>query len=549
MAFLLAQAGTTLYKVNLSSGTATALTLPTGVTLDSSRKPKFAILNQWVVMVNSPIRNLLIDLEGAVNPLSPVPPTHSPDVDEGSGTGLSGTYFYAVSFAVKDQDGNLMIESSLSPSSQSINLSDQDCALTDIPLSPDSYVNARRLYRTLTGQTASSEGGTPTLFFHLMDIDDNTTLNINDNEADANLSLLPSLDQDLVSPPGTLQGPRFKNIVEWKSRLWAVADDPSLVDTVYVSETNKVYTFPNTIVAYPTGQDETGIVAFAKRKNQLAFLKRTGVWTVTAASSGTGIAMNNVAVQQIAWERGGCIAPESVVTIGNSAYWLGRDGVYEWNDNVGVMNISDEKVKPWFATDTYFNRTRFNVAFARYNEFTNSYELHLAAAGASTENRWVSYNVNNKSWYGPHLTSAFTPTHAGHIVDSNGLPLTLVGAANGIIYTGNSTLHRDATSTAISFDAIGPWHVADSPDYTHTWLQLSMLTDVEAAGTLTVTPYVGGLDAAAGAAITHTLTTGRERLRRLGIGRLMRLQFTKATSGQSVSIYGYEVPWFTSGRR
>ena len=51
MAFLLTQAGSTLYKVNLSSGTATALTLPTGVTLSTTRKPKFALLNQWVAMV------------------------------------------------------------------------------------------------------------------------------------------------------------------------------------------------------------------------------------------------------------------------------------------------------------------------------------------------------------------------------------------------------------------------------------------------------------------------------------------------------------------
>lgn len=549
MAFLLAQAGTTLYKVDLSSGTATALTLPTGITLESTRKPKFAILNQWTVLVNSPTRNLVIDPEGIVSPLTPVPPTHAPNVDEGSGTGLTGTYFYAVSFIVKNSDGDLLIESPLSPSSPSITFANQDCALTDIPLSPDSFVTGRRLYRTLTGQTASVDGGTPTLFFHVLDIDDNTTLDINENTADATLSLLPSLPGTLVAPPGTLQGPRLKNVIEWKSRLWAVADDPSLVDTVYVTDTNKVYTWPNNVVAYPSGQDEFGVVAFAKRKNQLAFLKRSGVWIVTGSSGGTGISMNNIAIQQIAWDRGGCIGPETVMTIGNAAFWLGRDGVYQWDDEVGVKNISDERVKPWFTTDTYFNRARFDNAFARYNEITNSYELHLAAAAASTENRWVSYNLNTKSWYGPHQTGALTPTHAGWLVDADGLPLTVVGGSDGVLYTGNSSNKRDGAATAIDMDCYGPWHTGGDPDREHLWLELTMLSKIESSGTMTATPITGGLDASEGTSITHTLTTGRERLVRLGRGRLMRLRLRKNTVNTSATVYGYTIPWHAVGRR
>src|SRR3970282_1124317 len=102
MAFLLAQGGSTLYKVNLSTGAATALTLPTGVTLSTTRKPKFALLNQWVAMVNSPTQNLLIDPEGVVTPIVPQPPTRYPRTVVGSGTGLTGAYMYAVSFIVKN---------------------------------------------------------------------------------------------------------------------------------------------------------------------------------------------------------------------------------------------------------------------------------------------------------------------------------------------------------------------------------------------------------------------------------------------------------------
>lgn len=541
MAFCLAQGSSTLYKVDLSSGTATALTLPTGVTLSTTRKPKFALLNQWVAMVNSPTKNLLIDPEGTVTVLTPQAPTHGPTMAAGSGTGLTGAYMYRVSFIVKNSDGELLAESSLSPPSTAVTLADDDASLTDIAVSPDGHVNGRRLYRTLTG-------GASTIMFHLLDIDDNTTTALLENIADARVTLLPAMSSSLASPPGTLPGIRLKNIIEWKSRLWALADSPALADNIYVCDTNKVYAWPNTLVAFPTGQDEKGCIAFARRRNQLGFLKRSGLWMVSASSDSTGIAISRVSISQVSWEKGGCIGEDTVVTIGDSVYWLGRDGVYEWSDK-GVQSITDNLVKPWFTTDTYFVRSRFPNAFARYNEITNSYELHLAAVGGVIEDRWVSFNLTTRRWFGPHKTGAFTPSHAWHLIDTNGLPVTLVGGTDGVIYTGNSSNKRDGAATAIDMDCTGPWHVGDSPDRMHTWLQLSVMSKVEAAGTMDVTPTVGGLDASAGTAMTHTLTTGRELLSRPGTGRLCRLRFRKNTVNQSATIYGYELPWITTGRR
>lgn len=542
MAFLLAQAGTTLYKVDLSTGTATALTLPTGVTLTSGRKPKFALLNQWMAMVNSPTTNLLIDPEGTVTPMVPKAPTRYPRVATGSGTGLTGAYMYACSFIVKNSDGDLLFESPIGPLSPAVTATNQDFALTIIPKSSESFVTGRRIYRTLTGGDADA-------LFHLFDIDDNTTLAINDNAPDATLTLLPVLSTALVSPPGTMAGIRFKNICQWKSRFFAVADDPSLVDTVYASETNKVYAWPNALVAYPTGQTEKGVIAFAPRKNALGLLKNTGVWSISASASSTGINLENATFNQIdGSDDQGCIAEDSVLVIGGKAYWLGRNAVYEWSDE-GIKDITSDTVKPWFNSATYFNRSRFQYAFARYNKVTNSYELHLAAAGSSNEDRCVKFNLTNRKWYGPDKYGGITPTHGFHLVDANGIPMTIIGGSDGVLYTGNSANKRDGAATAIDMDCYGPWHHGDDPDKMHTWLQLSVLSKIEAAGTLDVIPYVGGLDASAGTTISHTLTTGRELLSRLGVGRLARLRFRKNTVNQSVTIYGYELPWITNGRR
>lgn len=542
MAFLLAQAGTTLYKVDVTTGVATALTLPSGVTLSATRKPKFALLNQWVAMVNSPTINLLIDPEGVVTPMVPQAPTHGPSVAAGGGSGLTGEYLYRVSFIVKNSDGDLLAESPLSPPSASVTLSNEDAALTDLATSSDDYVTGRRLYRTLNG-------GDAVTMFHILDIDDNTTTALNENTADDTVTLLPVMIQTLVSPPGTRPGIRFKNICQWKSRFWAVADDPFLVDTVYVCDTVKVYAWPTSIIAYPTGQTKDGVIAFAPRKNELGFLKTSGVWAVQGSSGSTGIGTSNISVKQVDGSgKKGCIAEDSVVVVGDAAYWLGRNAVYEWTDN-GIEDISSERVKPWFNSDTHFNRARFQYAFGRYNEVTNSYELHLAAIGSSVEDRWVSFNLTNRRWYGPHKTGAFTPTHAGWFVDANSLPIVLVGGSNGTIYTGNSSNKRDGSATAIDMDCYGPWHTGGDPDKMHTWLQLSMLSRIEAAGTLEITPYLGGLDAAAGTPITHTLTTGRELLSRLGVGRLARLRIRKNTVNQSATLYGYELPFFQNGRR
>ena len=543
MAFLIAQGSSSLYKVNLTTGTATALTLPTGVTLSTSRKPKFAVLNQWVAMVNSPSRNLIIDPEGTVRVMTPRPPSAPPSVVAGSSTGLTGAYRYAMSNCVLNSDGELLLESPLSPLSASVTLANTDASLSDLEVALDDITH-RRLYRTLTG------GEYPTLY-RVMDVEGNVAQTVVDNLADASLELLPSFDETLVSPPGTLPGIRFKNIIEWKSRLWGISDNPTLIDSVFASETNRVYAWPNSLVAYPTGQDEKGIVGFGKRRNQLGLFKRNGLWQVAATSSSTGVSFNSLSVSQIA-NAPGSISPDTIVSElpGDTVLYLGRDGVYEWGDS-GVVNVSKELVNPWFTTDDYFVRSRFQHAFARYNEKLNQYELHLAAVGSVVEDRWVSFNLTTRKWYGPHKTGAFTPSSGAHLVDGDGLPVTLVGGTDGVIYLGNQSTIRDGAATAIDFDCYGPWHHKDNPDVNKFWGQLSVRSKIEAAGTLSITPYVGkNITTSAQTAISHDLTTGRQQLRILGDGELMRLRIRENTVNQGAVLFGYEVDEvFENGRR
>lgn len=538
MGFVVAQAGNTLYKFDPTSGTATALTLPTGVTIDSTRRPKFAVLNQWVAVVNSPSKNLVIDPEGTVRVMVPTPPQSPPSTAAGSSTGLTGAYKVRVSFVVLGSDGSTYMESPLSPASISVTLANNDLALTRVPTSNDD-ITLRRLYRTAAGGT---------LYYFMGDVDGNTQTSFLTNLSDVNLALLPTAASTLTAPPGTLFGTRLKNIASWKGRLWAVADDPTLIDTVYYSEDNKVYAWPNSLIAHPTGQDKEGIVAFCPRRDQMGVLKRNGVWQITGSSN------SNFAVMQIAVGkdpgngRGGCIAADSVLLVNDTGYWLGKDGVYEWGAG-GVVNISDADVLPWFTTGTYFNRDRFQYAFSKFNPITNCIEIHLAAAGSSVEDRWVSFNLSTRKWYGPHKTAAFTPTSAATTEDANGLPVVLVGASDDKVYVANQSTFHDGASSAIDFDVFGPFHYGNAPDIEHYFGELSMLTKIQSSGTLSITPYLGRLDASAGSTISHDMTLGRQRLERIGVGAAVRLRFQQATADVGCAILGYELPFHELGRR
>ena len=88
-----------------------------------------------------------------------------------------------------------------------------------------------------------------------------------------------------------------------------------------------------------------------------------------------------------------------------------------------------------------------------------------------------------------------------------------------------------------------------TPDIQKYFGQLALISKIQSAGTLTITPYVGGLDASAGTAISADMTLGRERLRRLGTGRFVQLNLTNSTAAQDQELYGYELEFSELGRR
>lgn len=537
MASYVVQAGTSLYKVS-RTGVITAVTLPTGVTLLGVSTPcRIALfgreLSAVIVVVNGASSDFYILDDGTAYPLALNPPTTPPTLAIGASTGLTGAYRVAVSFKIKDPaTGALIAESAVTDLATAVTLSDDSLKGSGVPVSENSAVNARGIYRTLSGGT---------LLYPWFDMDGNTSTTFDRAGTDAQLSLLPATATSNGAPPG------LSKICSWKDRLWGVPKNA--IDNVRWSEDRAFYAWPNTneLIVPPVGIDAIGVTGFIPRRDQLGIGRSEAIYFVTGDSTET---FNRLQLSETL----GLVSQESVVVQDNIAYFLSKQGVIEWSD-AGAGLISDAQVFAWFNTDTYFNRAEFDRARGRYNPDTDAYELLLCAAGSTDLNRWVAFHRRTRAWYGPHITAAFTPSATGTdsgfhgvIKDTNDLPITVFGSTNGFLSRRDTTTKNDWTG-AVSLDCTTPFLCDGDPEREKVWIQPSVLSLIQAAGTLTVTPSVGGLNASAGTAISHTLTTGRQRLRRLGLGRFVKLNFLHNTVAEGCRIFGVFLPYTIRGRR
>jgi len=546
--YSLSQIGTTLNSVlSGGAGTVAALTLPSNVTLSTvaTRRPRFALLGSNAFLVNSPTRNLWIDRDRNVMPMNLQPPIVAPVLTAVAGGSLSGTFQVKTTFLLRDVlTGEVVIESPFGPvSATSATLATQYLKANGLPLSKDPvaatssdfqianrYRIDRRLYRTTTGP------GVP--FFPWIDVEGNTQTAVQDDLSDAALDNVAA-PTALGNPPGTVGSSRLVLLVSWRGRLWGV-DSEKLDDVVFSEEGLFSQWASNRFTIPPKGFDARGVTGFAPRREALGVGKTNALFQVTGTSTA------NFRVVKLS-ENVGIEAPESVVIYRDVVWFLWKDGVYQW-DGEGIKSISDGKVRAWFTTDTYFNRSRFQNAFATIDPSRNKYRLHLANAGDSSENRWVEYDYVDKIWFGPHQRDDVTPTSAFLLYDTNDVAIPCMGNSTGFLWKDQAT-RTDGASTAIDSDLTGKFHDMQSPDIEKYFGELALISKIQSAGTLTITPYVGGLDANAGSAISASMTAGRERLRRLGTGRFVRLLMRHNTAAQDVELFGYEVGFHEVGRR
>jgi hypothetical protein len=523
MAFALVQGGTTLQMIT-EAGVLSSLTLPTGVTLSSARPPRFAVFGRYVIMVNTPTRPITIDSLGVVRVLCPNPPPQALTLASGGAGGLTGAYLAKQTFVIRDRYGNILAESDYGPAmAAAVTLTSNDITISGVNLSNDA-ITGYNLYRTTAGGT---------VYFKWREMDGNIQTSADDDDlADGTL--------DNFAAPALGTPPNMSLIAEWRRRLWGV--DKAAIDDLRYSEAGIMYAWPaaNVIPISKVGEDSRGVVGLVPRRESLVTGRRNTLSQITGTSAAD---FRNVKLS----ENVGIESNESIAIYRDTAFWLWKDGVYML-DTEGIKCISDGKVRNWFITSDTFNRSEFDASFGAIDPVNLKYRLYLASAGQATIDRWVEYDLVDKTWWGPHRTADHTPASLVMIPNADDVFELMEGSSAGFLHEETAT-RTDGTATAISTSIEGKFHDAGTPDIEKHWGELTMISAVQTAGFVTITPRTGNLDVGDSLTIPHDLTKGRQRHRRLGRGKFCRLAFTHSTNAQRVQLYGYEIPFHELGRR
>lgn len=521
--FTLFQAGSSFQTMD-SAGTLTTLTLPTGITVDSTKTPRMTVYGRYAIVVNSVSRPITIDAENTVRVLCPIPPRTVPTVQGLAGGSLTGTYKVRQTFKIWDRYLRLICESDYGPESLSGSISAQYLEADNLDIATDD-ISASGIYRTATGGS---------VYFPWIDLEGNAETTVIDDAPDASLALIAA--PSLGNCPEDLE-----IIAEYKERLWGKSS--TYPDYLRYTEATKMYawTSTNTLLIPKLGGDTRGIIGIIPRREALIVGRRDRLFQVTGDSN------TNFRVTKLQ-ENLGIESADSIIVYNDVAYWLSTQGVCSMDQGGTIKVLSDGKVASWFGTDTYFNRARFQYAVGRVDEDQNKYQLLLCSAGSTDLDRWIEYDIANGTWWGPHKTDAFTPTWIANILDANNNKIPVLASSSGFFFKEQPT-RTDDTSTGIALDVVGKFHDMGTPDIHKLFMQLSLISKVQAAGTLTITPTVGDLGSGAQAAISADMTLDRQKLRNLGLGRYVKLNFTHSTAGQDVELFGYELPFFEVGRR
>jgi len=541
MSLTLVQAGATLQFVD-EAGVLTPVPLPTGITLRTDVPPRWEVYGHYVILVNTPNRPITIDASGTVRPLTPLAPSLAP-VLSGVPTGtLSGTYNHGrYTFLIRADDGTIIAESDYSPaSSADVTISTEDLQYAGIDVSTEGSVNARRAYRV-------TDGGST--LFQWIDLDGNVLTSVQDDLPDAALSLL-------AASPALGAPPRLTLIAEFRDRLFGVGDLD--VDTVRYTETGLMYAWPalNALAIPRTGSDLVGVTAFLMRREALGVGRLNRLLAIVGSGEESADQSTLIDFRVIIMsDQCGVLSQESVVVYRDKAYFLWHDGVYQWDDS-GIVCLTDGiggrgRVRSWFTTPDYFDASRFSRAFAQMDTTRAKYRLFLwDPAGVL---HFIEFDIKQSTWDGPHRIDAFTATSA-FLRTLDNVPVPTVGGGDGGIY--DQGVRPTAADVAISGQRYGidynvdsKFYPGSSPDREQYFGQLSMLGAVQAAGTLTITPKVGYLDAPAQAPIAYDMHRGRQRLRRLGFGKLAQLNLRHTKVDEPVALFGFEIDDVHEGGR
>lgn len=345
--------------------------------------------------------------------------------DAGSGAGPNGTYTYKITFYTSSY------EIGFNQASNTLILTDNDVDLTQIPIGPTTYLSedvvGRKVYRTLNG------GSTYKLLTNGT-ITNNTATTLTDSDADADLGVTLSTDDDERPPKGRL-------CVIHNDRLF-VANDPSNPSRLYYSDIGSHDYFPVDNYEDIRKNDGSEITLLEIFQGILYVGKDTSMQAYYTDPNDVSYYVGDP------FHFKGCQAIYSAAPSVYGIVYLAMDGIYVFNGQYSKL-LSDKT----HSVINDISENQFDDVWGIVHD--NKYYLTYAseASGAQTNNRVLIIELPINAFSTDILNiNTFCKFNAGTDTDVLHLGSSLTGA----VYSASESAHEIMYKKHIDFDG-GVW--------------------------------------------------------------------------------------------
>lgn len=335
----------------------------------------------------------------------------------------NGTYSYYVTF----RNSTTGHESNPHTTAAEITVSSSKIELTSIPVSADSQVDERRVYRTTTGGA---------IFFLLATIADNTTTVFSDNNADSALltSEVP-LDNDVPN--------EFLIMEEWDGRIWGAQKNSTSLE------------FSNTEFKTPSG---SGVPqeSFSQDNRIEMFLEIRGIkkspnfdeiWIHTNKGTYAIVKTENPDDPYVPVIRNAdqsTVSHYSIINIYNQQWFVNSNAKIVSMVSSGFIRYESELIEPNMTGsrgETGANYTRLNEIQAVHyqRETKNQYRFIMAESGETFGS--VMYASNYLLSTPPDEKGKTYPVWEKHTIEAKSLAIVKDSNDQDVLYTSSDGEH------------------------------------------------------------------------------------------------------------
>lgn len=373
----------------------------------------------------------------------------------GSGFATGDIFSYKVTFVTKQG-----FESNAGPKSADLTLTAgrDDISLTNIPVSNDTQVIARKIYRTVAGGS---------LWIYIDRLEDNTTTTYTDSTLDEEVGVTSPPEAGDVSIDNSL--PPSGGIIKFWRRTMFMAGDPSNPQSVYFSEADEPEGFPQLNIFTL----DSKVTAIYETYSALIVETELGKWQVTGENPDFRFdkIINNI----------GCVGRRAAGETRIMGWAIDRDGLrlYDANNPVKIS----EPIRDKFAE---FTKTHLEYTHSRHSKNDNAILMCVPGAtqySINADNYVYQYPIDEVGqgwWWKLVLPSSVNILDLEEIEDDDGEFHLYFGSTDGMLY---ELFDRDAKSwaTATSSEAI-------TTTITTKWMRLGQLGEQSDFATGRVAP-------------------------------------------------------------